>query len=817
MANAEEILQQLSLEEKCALLSGVTNWHTVALKNKGVEAVVMSDGPHGMRKELGNPGVANIMQDSVPATCFPTAVTLASTWDRTLAMKMGGAIADEAIEMGVDIVLGPGVNIKRNPLCGRNFEYFSEDPYLAGEFGAAFVNGVQAKNVGTSLKHFAVNSQEYRRMTCSSEVDERTLAEIYMPAFEATVKRAQPYTVMCSYNPINGVHASDNKRLLTDVLRQRWGFKGCVISDWGAVNDRIKGVLAGMDIEMPTSNGLRDEEVFNAVKNYSLAEEDVNECAYRVLDLAVKCAENRKANLGKKADFDRNFDAACEIAENGAVLLKNDGILPLAKGAKIAVVGELAKTMRYQGTGSSRVNPKKLTSFIDYLDDIKAEYTYFQGYENDAEEINKNLIKKAAAGVADAETVIVFAGLTDSYEVESADRKHLDLPEAHIKLIDAVATANKNVIVVLSGGSPVTMPWLSNARAVLNMYLCGCAGGKACYRLLFGEVNPSGKLAETYPLNLTDNPAYLYFLMGPQTVEYRESIFVGYRYFDTAKKDVLFPFGFGLSYTNFEYSDLTLSSEKIGASDKLIVSFNVKNVGTREGKEVVQVYVKDVKSTIFREEKSLKGFEKVELQADESKRVSVELDSRAFAFYDVDTKKWLVEGGEFEILVGASSRDIRLNKTVDFEGIAVGRDYRSIAPCYYNIDRQTEIPAGDFEKLMGRPLRENFQLKKGDIDYNTIVADLGINPVGRLLSWAVIKFSSAVLPKGSSKFQKEMVKAGALNMPLRNAFALTNGAIPKRAVDEFIKRCNRGIFKSHMISAMIFKKKSRRKIDIYPL
>lgn len=817
MVNIDSILKSLTLAEKCALCSGVTNWKTSRIKDKGVPSVMMADGPHGVRKEKVVAGVANFMQDSEKATCFPTAVTVASSWDVSLAYRMGEALANESIEQEVDVILGPGVNIKRNPLCGRNFEYYSEDPFLAGELSANFVNGVQSKNIGTSLKHFAVNSQEYRRLTISSEVDERTLREIYLPAFETTVKKAQPYTIMCSYNPINGVHASDNKYLLTDILREEWGYKGIVVSDWGAVNDRVKGILAGLDLEMPNCNGINDRVIEAAVVSGKLSEADLDKVVTRLIEFALKCEQDKVVHGKQKADLDKHYDLACEIAEKGAVLLKNDGILPLKKDTKIAVIGKLAKEMRYQGSGSSRINPHKLTSFTNYLDDIKAEYSYADGYDPNSESVNKDLIAEAVKSAEGKDIVLLFIGLTDNYESEGFDRSHMDLPASHNVLVEELTKINKNVVVVLSGGSAMALPWINKVPAVLNMYLCGCAGGKACYRLLFGEVTPSGKLAETFPISIKDNPAYLYFQMGPHTVEYREGIYVGYRYFDKAKKQVRFPFGHGLSYTSFKYSDLILSASKITDSEELTVTFTVKNIGKVSGAEIAQVYVKDIESTIFREEKALKGFVKVELNAGESKTVSITLDKRSFAFYNVNVKDWTVESGEFEILVGASSRDIRLNKNVYVEGTKENiPSYKEQASYYYNIGEYGDIPDKDFINLLGRQLKDNIPLVKGEISYNSCVEDLGVCWLGKLIKWAIFKFSVKIMPKDSPDFIKNMAQKSSMVMPLRSAFTMTNGLVSQKTIDGLIKRCNGAPFQGiGMLIGGFTAKKPPLKADLY--
>ena len=815
--NINDIIEKLTLQEKCALASGITNWDTTPIKSADIPSVNVADGPHGLRKEKSDGDVANIMQESYQSTCFPTAVTLASSWDIDIISEVGNAIAEECIDQNVTTVLGPGVNIKRNPLCGRNFEYFSEDPFLAGQMGKNFVNGVQKNGIGTSLKHFAGNSQEYRRLTISSEIDERAFREIYLPAFEITVKGAQPYTIMCSYNPINGVHASDNKKLLTDILRDEWGFEGIVISDWGAVNDRIKGINAGLDIEMPTSNGANDNSIALAIKNGELEEKALDKVVFRILQYVYKCAENRELNKGKTCDYEKHHSLAKKAATSGAVLLKNENILPLKEDSNFAVVGLLAKTMRYQGSGSSRINPKKLVSFTDYLDMLDKKYEYAQGYENEGDGRNKKLQKEAIEKAKDKDFVLLFIGLTDEYESEGFDRSHLNIPLSHTQLIEKLYEVNKNIIVVLSGGSPVQMPWLDKVKGLLNMYLCGQAGGEACFDLLFGKITPSGKLAETYPKNLFDNPAYLFIVMGPQTVEYRESIFVGYRYYDTAKKEVLFPFGFGLSYTRFEYSNLEISSNEITDKDKINLTFDIANVGNFDGAEIAQVYIKDIESTIFREEKALKGFVKVFLKKGETKKVSIDLDSRAFAFFNTDKNDWCVENGEFEILVGSSSRSILLKDTVFVQGEENSiPNYKEQAPLYYDMEKTSEFSEKQFEVILGRELIDNRPQKKGEIDMNSCLEDVTITLFGKFVKWLAYNFASLALPKKSPKFLKKMVQLSAIVMPLRSMYTMTGGAVPKEAVEGLIIAFNGKFFKGigKAIKAMC-KKKVPKKAELF--
>lgn len=814
----KEIIKKLTLEEKCALTSGISFWDTTPISRVDIPSINMADGPHGVRKEIINSDVANIMQESQKATCFPTAVTLASSWDRALVADVAQCIAKECMDQEVTTILGPGINIKRNPLCGRNFEYFSEDPYLTGELAASFVDTVQKLGIGTSLKHFAVNSQEYRRMVTSSEIDERAFREIYLPAFEITVKKAQPYTIMCSYNPINGLHASDNKKLLTDILRDEWGYEGLIVSDWGAVNDRAQGIRAGMDLEMPTSNGVHDDDIALAVKNGELDEKDLDIVVGRILEYVFKCAKNREKNTGKKCDYKLHHKIARRAASEGAVLLKNaNNILPLKEDSTIAVIGHMAKEMRYQGSGSSRINPNELVSFVDYLDELNAKYDYASGYEAEGDGANKKLQAEAIEKAKGKDIVIAFVGLTDEYESEGFDRTHLELPQGHNELITKLVEVNENVIVVLSCGSPIKMPWLDKVKGVLNLYLSGEAGGEACYDLLYGKVNPSGKLAETFPLNLSDNPAYLYYQMGPQTVEYRESIFVGYRYYDTAKKQVLFPFGYGLSYTKFKYSNLNIDKTEISDDETIKVSFDIENIGGVDGAEIAQVYVKDAESTIFREEKALKGFEKVFLKKGEKTTVTVELNSRAFAFYNVATSSWTVENGLFEILVGASSNDIKLGESINVKSAKFDiPNYKESAPIYYDIASASNFTDKQFEAILGREITENHKLKKGEIDMNSTLNDVRFCMFGKIVRWGAFTFSKFALPKNSPKFLKKMVSESAVVMPFRNLYAMTNGMVSREAVEGLITAFNgkffRGIGKAIKAS---LRKKPPKKEDVY--
>ncbi len=655
------LIKKMTLEEKAGMCSGLDFWHLKGVERLGIPSVMVSDGPHGLRKQ-DDKGDHLGINDSIKAVCFPPACLSACSFDRELIKEMGVHIGREAQAEDVSVVLGPAVNIKRSPLCGRNFEYYSEDPYLSGEIAIACIQGIQSQGVGTSIKHFAANNQEYNRLSCSSEVDERTLREIYFPAFENAVKKAQPKTVMCSYNRINGVYSSENPWLLTDVLRDEWGFEGYVMSDWGAVNERVAGLKAGLELEMPSSNGTGDAEIINAVKNGTLDETVLDNAVERILKVVFDYIDNRhKEKLELEADHQEAKRIACE----SMVLLKNEGILPLKKEEKVAFIGEFFKKPRYQGGGSSHINSFKVDSAWDCLNG-KENVVYAEGFSAVDDVYNENLAKEACEVAKNADKVVIFAGLPDSFESEGYDRKHMHLPECQNRLIKEIAQIQPELIVVLHNGSPVEMPWLSCTKAVLEAYLGGQAVGSAIADILYGIVNPSGKLAETFPYKLSDNPSYLNFNC-PEKVEYHEGLYVGYRYYDKKEMDVAFPFGHGLSYTTFEYNNMRLSTDSITEKDIVTVSLDVKNTGDMAGKEIVQIYVKDNTGTSMRPIKELKGFEKIYLEPGETKTIEICLDSRSFAYYNMDIHDWFIESGDYEILVGASSRDIRLNATLHIE------------------------------------------------------------------------------------------------------------------------------------------------------
>ncbi|HWR23069.1 MAG TPA: glycoside hydrolase family 3 C-terminal domain-containing protein [Feifaniaceae bacterium] len=657
----KELVSQMTLEEKASLCSGLDFWHTKPVERLNIPSVMMGDGPHGLRKQSEHADHLAV-NESIKAVCFPAGCATAASFDRALLRTLGAAIGESCQAESLAVVLGPAVNIKRSPLCGRNFEYFSEDPYLAGEMSAAYIGGVQSRGVGASLKHYAVNSQEHRRMSSSSEVDERTLREIYLAAFETSVKKAKPWTVMCSYNRINGTLASENRLLMTDILRGEWGFDGYVVTDWGAVADRVKGLKAGVDLEMPASGGVNDQKIVNAVRAGELDEAALDIAVERILSVNERYLKSARPET--VWDKEAQHALSARLAEECMVLLKNeDGILPLRKGDSIAFIGEFAQTPRFQGGGSSHINCFRTASALAAAAGIP-NIAYARGFDIEKDEMTDALVEEAVQIAKSATVAVVFAGLPDAYESEGYDRAHMRLPECQNRLIRAIADANPNTVVVLHNGSPVEMPWVHNVKGILEAYLGGQAVGEAAVRLLFGDANPCGKLPETFPLKLEDNPSYLFYGGEKDVAEYREGVFVGYRYYDKKKMDVLFPFGFGLSYTAFSYSNLRVDKEEMDDTDTVTVSVDVTNTGDVFGKEIVELYVAEKAAAVIRPEKELKGFEKVALKPKETRTVHFTLDKRAFAYWNKELKDWHVQTGAFDLLIGRSSRDIVLNATV---------------------------------------------------------------------------------------------------------------------------------------------------------
>lgn len=682
--DVKKLVNELTLEEKASLCSGADFWHTEAIDRLNIPAAMVSDGPHGIRKQenlADHMGVA----ESIKAIGFPTASAMACSFDRDLLHKVGDALGEECVAEDLAVLLGPGINMKRSPICGRNFEYYSEDPVVAGELGAAFVNGVQEHGVGTSLKHFAANNQEWRRMSISAEIDERTLREIYLAAFETVVKKAQPWTIMCSYNRINGVYSCENDWLLNKVLRDEWGFEGLVMTDWGAMDERVPSLKAGLDLEMPDCHGETDKLIVKAVQSGELEESVLDTTVERILTMVDKYLTARKgidpASMVHPlpSSVERGYDVAAHhalartTAEQSAVLLKNEDILPLQKDKKIAFIGEFAKVPRIQGGGSSHINNTSVESALDAAGD---SVSYAQGFHIDEETTDETLLQEAITLAKESDVAVIFAGLPDSFESEGFDRTHLNMPANQNELIARISEVQPNVVVVLHSGSPIAMPWLDKVAGVLQMYLAGQASGGAAVNLLFGDATPCGKLAETFPLHLEDNPSYLNFPGNREKVCYQEGVFIGYRYYDKKKMDVLFPFGYGLSYTDFTYSNMKVTVngknaadvDVIKETDEIVVSADITNTGNCDGAEIVQLYIKNPVVYEIRPEKELRDFAKVFLKAGETKTVTFTLNARAFSYYETRIHDWYAESGDYEILLASSSRDIRLQYTVSITG-----------------------------------------------------------------------------------------------------------------------------------------------------
>lgn len=742
MTDIASIVQQMTLEEKAALVTGATPWTTTPVARLGVPELFVADGPHGVRRVED---INTLGAQSIPATCFPTAALLAATWDADLVRTMGQALASEANAIGVGVLLGPGVNMKRTPLCGRNFEYFSEDPYLAGELAASLIEGLQSGGVGASLKHFAVNNQEYHRFSIDAVVDERTLREIYLPAFERAVKRAKPWTVMCAYNKLNGAYCSEHYTLLTEILKQEWGFEGLVVSDWGAVHDRIQALRAGLDLEMPGPKPRRTQAVIDAVRAGELDAAVLDEAVRRVLTIALRAAATPK---GAAFDVDAHHRLARKIAAEGMVLLKNDGILPLQNPQRIAVIGRAAQLPHFQGGGSSHINPTRVDAPFTELQ-LRAggaTLTYSEGYPA-GEEFQQSLIDEAVAAARAAEVALIFVALPAYKESEGYDRTDLDLTAHQVALIKAVSTAQPRTVVILHTSSAVAMTsWIDGVAAVLQAWLMGQAGGGAVADILYGVTNPSGKLAETFPLRLEDTPAYINFPGENGQVRYGEGLYIGYRYYDAKRAPVLFPFGYGLSYTTFAYSNATASATTFRDVDGVTVSVDVTNTGAVAGKEIVQVYVHDRQCKFARPEKELKGFAKVELQPGKTRTVTVALDFRAFAFWHPGYRQWVAEAGEFDILIGASAADIRASVPVTLQST---QTLPSLLNHESTVREWLEDPHG---RLVFEPFFQQMMAQMGQAfggGDSSDQDDVGMNMMGFIMETpltSILGFQEALLP-----------------------------------------------------------------------
>ena len=771
MQNTELLLKKLTLEEKCALLSGAETFKTRGMPEHGIPQIWLSDGPHGLRKQAGESDHLGL-NPSVPATCFPTASAVANSWDAALGEEIGAALGEEAAAQEVSVVLGPGLNMKRNPLCGRSFEYFSEDPYLAGKLAAGYIRGIQSKGVAACPKHFAVNSQETRRMASDSIVDERTLREIYLTGFEIAVKEGHPRSIMSSYNLVNGTYANENKHLLMEILRGEWGFDGAVITDWGGSNDHALGVKNGSTLEMPAPGGDSVRELLAAVESGKITESDIDARLSELLPLVF----DTKAALDAAP---REFDAAahhalaCRAAAESLVLLKNEGsLLPLAAGSKVAVLGDFAKNPRYQGAGSSMVNSTQVDVLLDKLIDSELNVIgYQQGFDRHGKP-DAALQKSACELATQADTVILCMGLDEIAESEGLDRSNLRLAQNQLDLLQAVAAVNAKIVVVLYSGSVVETPWLDNCQALLYAALGGQAGAGAVADALTGKVNPCGKLAETWPLAYADVPSAADFATRRKTVEYREGLYIGYRYFTTAEKAVRFPFGYGMSYTTFAYSDM--------AADEQGVSLTVTNTGSVAGTEIVQLYVAKKNSELFRPAKELKGFARVTLAPGEKQRITITLDDKAFRFWNVQSNCWEIEGGEYELLVGASVEDIRLCEKISVHGTATVHPYEDRnLDCYYKGD-VLHVSDADFETLLGHPIPNG----KTKIDRNLTLGKL--NHARSPLGWLVWLVLTILLDVSYKRGKPDLNILFQYNMPLRALAKMTNGAISMGMVDGIV-------------------------------
>ena len=771
MQNTELLLKKLTLEEKCALLSGAETFKTRGMPQHGIPQIWLSDGPHGLRKQAGESDHLGL-NPSVPATCFPTASAVANSWDTALGEEIGAALGEEAAAQEVSVLLGPGLNMKRNPLCGRSFEYFSEDPYLAGKLAAGYIRGIQSKGVAACPKHFAVNSQETRRMASDSIVDERTLREIYLTGFEIAVKEGHPRSIMSSYNLVNGTYANENKHLLMEILRGEWGFDGAVITDWGGSNDHALGVKNGSTLEMPAPGGDSVRELLAAVESGKISESDIDARLSELLPLVF----DTKAALDAAP---REFDAAAHhalarrAAEESLVLLKNEGaLLPLAAGTKVAVIGDFAKNPRYQGAGSSMVNSTQVDVLLDKLIDSELNVIgYQQGFDRHGKP-DAALQKSACELVAQANAVILCMGLDEISESEGLDRSNLRLAQNQVDLLQAVKAVNPKIVVVLYSGSVVETPWLDNCQALLYAALGGQAGAGAVADALTGKVNPCGKLAETWPLTYADVPSAADFATRRKTVEYREGLYIGYRYFTTAKKAVRFPFGYGMSYTTFAYSDM--------AADEQGVSLTVTNTGSVAGTEIVQLYISKKDGQIFRPAKELKGFARVTLAPGEKQRITIALDDKAFRFWNVKSNRWEIEGGEYELFVGASVEDIRLCEKISVQGTATVHPYEDVdLGCYYKGD-VLSVSDADFEKLLGHPIPDG----KTKIDRNLTLGEL--NHARSPLGWLVWLVLTILLDVSYKRGKPDLNILFQYNMPLRALAKMTNGAISMGMVDGIV-------------------------------
>lgn len=779
----QKIINKMTLEEKAAFLSGKGEWQTWDFERLGISSMYCSDGPHGIRKQAGA-GDHLGLNPSLPATCFPTAATMANSWDSELGEEIGKALGEEAVAQGVHVVLGPGLNIKRSPLCGRNFEYFSEDPYLAGKMAAGYVRGIQSKGWYACPKHFAVNSQELRRMAMNAVVDERTLREIYLTGFEIAIKEGDAHALMTSYNQVNGTYSNENTHLLKDILRDEWGYDGIVITDWGGSNDHIKGVAAGSDLEMPTPGMDSARQIMKAVQEGRLSEEKVDECVDRLLTAVLTLTKTPEEQKTKEFDKEAHHALARKAASQSAVLLKNkDNILPLKPGTRVALIGDFAFEPRYQGAGSSMVNVTKLDKMSELIYDYDLNVVgTAKGYVRTGE--TDVVMEKEAVSLAQSADVVLYCfGLDELSESEGVDRTHMRIPQNQISLLESLARVNENIVGILSAGAAVEMPWQSSLKALLHGYLYGQAGAGAMLDILTGKVNPSGRLNETYPIRYEDTPAFKYFPSEERNSEYREALYVGYRYYDTAKVRVLYPFGFGLSYTEFEYSNLTV--------DEMEVEFDLTNTGDMDGAEVAQLYIGMKDAKVFRPDKELKGFQKVFLKAGESRHVRIPFDDKTFRYWNVRTNRWEVEGGTYTIMVGASCLDIRLTAEADVEGTTEIYPYfTNRMPSYYS-GLISQVDDSEFKELLGYPIPSGKW--NGDLTVNDAICQMyyAKSPIARFAYNKLTKMKK----KSEDAGKPDLNILFIYNMPFRAIAKMTGGMVSMEMVEGIVTMVNGHLFK----------------------
>lgn len=780
------LLQKMTTEEKAALLGGKTVWQTRENERLSIPSIFLSDGPHGLRKQAGA-GDHLGLNASLEATCFPTAATIANSWDEKLGEELGEALGEEAVSMDVDVLLGPGLNIKRSPLCGRNFEYFSEDPYLSGKMAAAYIRGIQRMGVAACPKHFAVNSQELRRMAMDAVVDERTLREIYLTGFEIAVKEGKSKAIMSSYNRVNGTYANENKHLLTDILRNEWGFDGMVVSDWGGSNDAVKAVEAGANLEMPNCGYGSAREIVKAVKDGTLSESVLDERVCELVKVIMDLKEHKNTGRDEKhSGFNReeHHRLAKRAAAESMVLLKNEAsILPLDRNKKLAIIGDFAFAPRYQGAGSSMVNPTKVEAVAGIARDYKLNILGMtRGYKRDGDVDEAE--KKAALDLAEKADIVIFCfGLNEISESEGLDRTHMRIPQNQIELLQDISKVNENVVGILSAGSAMEMPWQSCCKAILNGYLNGQAGASATLDILTGAVNPSGRLAETYPIAYEHTPSFRYYPSSERTSEYRESIFVGYRYYDTSKVRVQYPFGFGLSYTEFTYSGLKVDDS--GAE------LTVSNTGDRDGAEVVQMYVGLPNAIVFRPEKELKGFAKVFLKAGESRKVKIPFDDKTFRYWNVKTESWEVETGTYNVMIGSSVADIRLVGTIERTGSNIGMPYNPALLPYYYTGLVQKISDEEYETLLGHKIPSGEW--SGQLGVNDAICQM-YYAKSRLARF-VYKVLTDKKKKSEQTGKPDLNVLFIYNMPLRAIAKMTNGMVGMDMVHGMVEIVNGEFFR----------------------